>query len=78
MSADEGRVRSQQIDIQIVEVELAHLFAFALVALSVMIQRGLPARGCVRAREEGQIRRAPISPHETFEIMRVPRVYLRL
>ena len=63
---------------QVEEVELTHLLALTLITLPVMIERGLPACGRICAGEEGQIRRAPVSLHEAFEIVRVPGVHLRL
>jgi len=78
MTAHKGRVGSQQIHIEIIEVELAHFFALSLIALPVMIERGLPALGRIGAGEEGQIRRAPVSLHEAFQIVGIPGVHLRL
>ncbi len=78
MAAHEGGVGSHQVYVQVVEVELTHFFALSLIALAVMIERGLPALGRIRAGEERQVRRAPVSLHEAFEIVGVPGVYLRL
>src|SRR5262245_58827579 len=71
-ATDQCAFGSENIDLQIVKSELAHLFAFGLVALLVALQSGLPTLGHNLAREKGQLVGLPVSSHEPFEIALVP------
>src|SRR5205823_13073151 len=42
-AADQGVIAAERLDLEVAECELAHLTAFALVALAVAVERGLPA-----------------------------------
>ena len=77
LSADERRLRSQHLDLQVLELQLAHFGIRRLVFLAIALQRRLPAVGFGSAGKESQGRRVPVARHESFQVMLVPGLDLR-
>src|SRR5215813_2691941 len=75
-AADDGMIRADHIYADFLERQLAHLLAFALVFLLVTIESRLPAGGLGPAGEKTQVRRIPVTGHESFQVALVPGDYL--
>src|SRR5580692_681274 len=65
-------IRSELLNVQVGELELSHLLAFALVLIAIPLSGRLPPGCFLCSREERQIWRVPVTGHEGFEITAVP------
>src|SRR6516162_6038434 len=71
-------LRSEHLDLEVGELQLAHFSICRLIVLTIALERRLPAFGFTGARKECQSGRVPISRHEGFEVVPVPGVDLGL
>src|SRR5713101_2249095 len=76
-TADEGRIRAQDLDAQAGEFQLSHLMPGARIGRAITFNRGLPSATFFRAGKERELRRIPVACHEGFQIVLVPRLLLR-
>src|SRR5579859_5462289 len=72
-AAHQGAIRTEFLNLQIGERQLAHLLSLALIAVHIAIERRLPAPRALAAGKEAQLRRRPVAGHESLQIALVPR-----
>ncbi len=77
-AAHERRIRAERLYLQIAERQRSHRIPIRLIPLPIPIQRRLPSFRLRRAGKESKLRRIPVSGHELFQVVTVPRVYLSL
>src|ERR1700680_159099 len=65
---NEGVVRAEKIDGQLVERQAPNLLALPLILLLVTLERGFPAEGLLVSRIEAQLIAFPIALHETAQV----------
>src|SRR5690349_357467 len=61
-----------QVNIQVLKIELAHLFASALITLLISLKGCIPTLGNCAAGEKCQVGRVPIAVHKTLQVTMVP------
>src|SRR5579864_518594 len=71
-----GGPAAEQIDLQVLKVEFAHLLAISLVTLAVASQSRLPSTGLRGTGKESEVGRMPVTLHERFQLAMVPGFHL--
>src|SRR5262245_2268863 len=69
-------LRTEDVDLDLAEGDLAHFAPLALVELAVALQCGLPTAGLRLAGEEAEVLGFPVAIHEPGKIALVPRDHL--
>src|SRR5579859_4151604 len=71
-AAHPGGIASKHVNLQLAEIQLTHLVAFALVTGAIALQRRVPAASDVTAGIKGEFGRLPVAPHEGVDITTIP------